>query len=145
MELKINDRVKVKNFDNLPEDRRNRNWGKVGGKTGVVLDKLYSEAEQAYIYKLMLDGATAPSSIDFTDDMLEKVAGGGTISVLVTVEENLVIVRLYQGDKEIRCNHGHIFHEGVAGVAQAVSYASKRLSLSFEENQNIMGRRHNGN
>lgn len=140
MEFNINDRVQIKDFDSLPEDRKNRNWGKVCGKVGVVVDKLFSEAAQMSVYKILLDGATAPSSINFTGDMLEAVAGGGAIEVSITVEENLVIARMYQNGKEVRYNHAHVFHEGLAGVAQAVSYACKRLSMSFEENQNI-GRR----
>ena len=77
MEFNINDRVQVKDFDSLPEDRKNRNWGKVCGKVGVVVDKLFSEAAQTSVYKILFDGATAPSSINFTDDMFEAVAGGG--------------------------------------------------------------------
>lgn len=80
MEFNINDRVKIKDFDSLPEDRKNRNWGKVCGKVGVVVDKLFSEAAQMSVYKILLDGATAPSSINFTGDMLEAVAGGGVQS-----------------------------------------------------------------
>lgn len=77
MDFNIHDRVQIKDFDSLPEDRKNRNWGKVCGKVGVVVDKLFSEAAQTSVYKVLLDGATAPSSINFTGDMLEAVAGGG--------------------------------------------------------------------
>lgn len=76
MEFNIHDRVQIKDFDSLPEDRKNRNWGKVCGKVGVIVDKLFSEAAQTSVYKILLDGATAPSSINFTDDMFEGFTGG---------------------------------------------------------------------
>lgn len=45
--------------------------------------------------------------------------------------ENLVAVRFYEdkGDKStiIGRAHGHVFHEGAEGIAQAGSYALKRL------------------
>ena len=45
--------------------------------------------------------------------------------------DNLVIARLYEvvEDKkwEIARGHGHIIHEGLVGIAQASSYALKKI------------------
>ena len=45
--------------------------------------------------------------------------------------ENVVVARLYEikGDvvTEVARGHGHIMHDGVIGVAQAASYALKRI------------------
>lgn len=45
--------------------------------------------------------------------------------------ENIVLVILYEatedGNVEIARGHGHIIHEGAAGVAQAASYAMRRI------------------
>lgn len=49
----------------------------------------------------------------------------------VTYMDNLVLVVLYEatesGRVEIARGHGHIIHEGAAGVTQATSYALKRI------------------
>ena len=53
--------------------------------------------------------------------------------------ENLVVARFYEGHEdgtqvEIGKGHGHIFHDGALGIAQAASYALKKLYLNMENN-----------
>ena len=49
----------------------------------------------------------------------------------ITYLDNLVLVVLYEatgdGKKELARGHGHIIHEGAAGVAQAASYAMRGI------------------
>lgn len=49
----------------------------------------------------------------------------------ITYMDDLVLVVLYEatedGPKELARSHGHIIHEGVEGIAQAVSYATKGI------------------
>lgn len=49
----------------------------------------------------------------------------------ITYMDNLVLVVLYEatgrGKVEIARGHGHIIHEGAAGVAQATSYAMRAV------------------
>lgn len=49
----------------------------------------------------------------------------------ITYLDNVVLVVLYEatesGRVEIARGHGHIIHEGAAGVTQATSYALKRI------------------
>jgi hypothetical protein len=51
--------------------------------------------------------------------------------------ENLVIARLYEhkgeSKKMIARGHGHIFHDGALGIAQAGSYALKRIYKFLED------------
>lgn len=49
----------------------------------------------------------------------------------ITYLDSLVLVVLYEatgeGKKELARGHGHIIHEGAAGVAQATSYAMRGI------------------
>lgn len=141
MEFNIRDRVQIVPYDELPAELKNKAIAKACGKEGEIIDRLYSEAEGGYIYKILLDGSRSVSTINFTEEMLEEVSGGGNIEIETIIEKNLVIIRMYQDGEEIRHHHAHIFNDGIAGIAQAVSYAAKRLCLSFDENKERYGGR----
>ena len=141
MDFNIQDKVRVVSYEELPLEARNKAIGKACGKDGEIVDRLYSEAEGGYIYRVHLEGSRKPSTINFTEEMLELSGGGGDIEVETVIEDNLVIIRMYQDGVEIRHHHAHIFNDGLAGVAQAISYAAKRLCLSFEENKERYGGR----
>ena len=49
----------------------------------------------------------------------------------INIEGNLAIVRAYYDGKEIEKGHGHIFHDGIEGVLQSVSYAFRRMWLHY--------------
>ena len=53
------------------------------------------------------------------------------MSFKITVEDNLAIARTYYDGKEIEKGHGHIFHDGIEGVLQSVSYAFRRMWLHY--------------
>ena len=56
----------------------------------------------------------------------------------VEIADNVVIVRLLDasGD-EIARGHGHIIHKGAIGIAQAVSYASRRILTDLDEKRPV--------
>ena len=138
MEFNIQDTVRVVSYEELPYELKNKAIAKACGKEGEIVDRLYFEAEGGYIYRVRLEGSRSVSTINFTEEMLEP-SGGNDIEVETVIEDNLVIIRMYQNGEEIRHHHAHIFNDGIAGIAQAVSYAAKRLCLSFEENKERYG------
>lgn len=77
MEFNIRDRVQIVPYDELPAELKNKAIAKACGKEGEIIDRLYSEAEGGYIYKILLDGSRSVSTINFTEEMLEEVSGGG--------------------------------------------------------------------
>jgi len=140
MDFEIQDKVRVVSYEELPLELRNKAIAKACGKEGEIVDRLYSEAEGGYIYRVRLEGSRSVSTINFTEEMLEEASGGGNnIEIETVIEDNLVIIRMYQDGEEIRHHHAHIFNDGIAGIAQAVSYAAKRLCLSFDENKQRYG------
>lgn len=49
----------------------------------------------------------------------------------ISIEDNLAIARAYYDGNEIEKGHGHIFHGGIDGILQSVSYAFKRMWLHY--------------
>lgn len=133
MEFNIGDRVRVKPYDKLPEENKNRGVAKITGQDGVIVDKLWSGAKGVTIYKVQFDGSDAPSRTDFVAESLDLVSELLKNSYKFEFEflENLVVARLYETTEdskiEIAKDHGHIFHEGYEGLVQAASYALKKM------------------
>lgn len=130
MEFNIGERVKIKSYWDIPEEARNKGIAKVTNTEGEIVDKLYSEAKGCTVYRIHLDGYDRPSKCDFVEGSFDLV-GGGEYFYEFEYLENLVVARLYEikdGEKvEIAKGHGHIFHDGAYGIAQAASYALKRI------------------
>lgn len=138
MEFNINDRVRVRQYDDIPEVLRNRGLGKSAGKDGEIVDIMWSNAREAYVYRIQFDGCDMPSRTDFIEGTFDLISELEKAEYTYEFEyaENLVIARLYEikGDakKLIARGHGHIFHDGVLGIAQAASYALKRIYKDLE-------------
>jgi hypothetical protein len=144
MEFNIGDRIMVKEYEDIPQENKVKSAGddfrlfttrkaSLCGQHGEVVDRYYSEALGCYGYKLKFDGSPRPSLALFDGDSLipeeqEEEAG---YHFEFDILENLVSARFYEdkGDKtSLICRgHGHIFHDGAVGVAQAASYALKRI------------------
>ena len=136
MVFKIGDRVCVRSYEDLPDDIKNKGLGKHAGKRGEIVDVMYSNAKSRYVYKIHFDNYEAPSSTEFPE---------GSFYVLLKIPkeytyefeylEKLVVARLYEvmGDEktEIAKGHGHIIHDGAFGIAQAASYALKRIACDL--------------
>ena len=80
MDFNIQDKVRVVSYEELPLEARNKAIAKACGKDGEIVDRLYSEAEGGYIYRVHLEGSRTPSTINFTEEMLEPSGGGAATS-----------------------------------------------------------------
>lgn len=130
MEFNIGERVRIKSYDKLPEELKNRGVAKVAGEEGVIVDKLHSEQRGCIVYKIHLEGYERPSKAEFVEGSFDLIKEVEYVYEFENLE-NLVVARLYEincGVKtEVAKGHGHIFHEGVIGIAQASSYALKKI------------------
>ena len=66
------------------------------------------------------------------EDELEMVREKGySMTINIDIAENVVIATLYEEAADSKSilakGHGHMIHEGELGIAQAASYACKRL------------------
>lgn len=131
-EFNIGDRVKVKEYANIIESHRTKGVARLSGEVGTVVDKLYSEVNGGYIYRVHFDGYDRPSNKMWTEHQLYILLPIPTEYKFEFENlDNVVVAVFYEvnGDTktEIGRGHGHIIHEGAKGVAQASAYALKKI------------------
>lgn len=142
MEFNIGDRVRIRDRENMPEGMKTKGISRIAGMDGVIIDRMHSHARGCTIYKIHLDAYEVPSKVDFLEGSFDLISDleEATYTYEFEYAENLVIARMYElkGDskKMIARGHGHIFHDGALGIAQATSYALKKLYKFLEENAN---------
>lgn len=140
-EYNIGQKVVVKEWDQLPAHLQSR--AAIGGLCGFkaeIIDKLYSEATHTYAYKIRLTGAQTEPVRTFPAEAFDPVAEKPPREYVheITYLDDVVVAVFYEVDEsghktEIARGHGHIIHEGALGIAQAASYALKRIYLDLEE------------
>ena len=130
--LNINDRIRVKNYENIISENKTKGFGRVCGKRGYIIAKFYSPLHKKYLFKIKLDECKTPSTLLFTADMLVKESFENVYFKTI-VADNLVIARMYDTKGRIVAEgHGHIFNgNGEHRIAQATSFAYKRLYESL--------------
>lgn len=136
----IGDRVRIRPYDELPDEVKSRATGPLCGKEGEVVDIVYSNAKHRLFYAIHLDGYDKPSAKMFTEESIEFVPEEVPVIYRHDIEylDNVVVARLIEIDgdgneTEIAKGHGHIMHDGALGIAQAASYALKRIYFSLSE------------
>ena len=127
----IGDRIAIKAFAELPEESRTSGMAKLAGKEGVIYDICQSTVSGTF-YKVQLDGKPRPSTVAFTDEMLTAVSEA-TYEYEFSYLDKVVVAMLYEvknGQRTLVARgHGHIIHDGLAGISQAASYALRRIDL----------------
>lgn len=101
---------------------------------GKVTDVMYSSHKDQYTYEVTNDQTAAEL---FGEDELQPVPEKKEYSMTIQIDiaQNVVIASLFEKDgeslKPLAKGHGHLIHEGELGIAQAASYACKRLYESL--------------
>ena len=133
MEFTIGTNVRIKSYHDLPTELQNKGMAHIAGKNAEIVDRVYSEANEGYFYRLKIEGCKGISSVDYPEDTLELIPEEKvTYRYEFEFLDNVVVAMLYETDsngveKKIARGHGHIIHEGQIGIAQAASYAVKRI------------------
>ena len=134
----IGDRVRVRDYYDLPEGVRNKSVSPLCGKDGEIVDIIYSNAKKCLFYTIHLDGYDKPSHKLFTEDCIDLVPEVVPVTYRYEFDflENVVVARLIEvaadgTETEIAKGHGHHIHDGALGIAQAASYAMKRIWLDI--------------
>lgn len=133
MEYNIGERVRIRAYDDIPADIRNKGMARNCGKDRETVDKLWSAAKDRMCYHIRLDGMNVISNVLYTEGMFDRISD---LLAKVTYEwefdylENVVVARCYEltedSKTEIARGHGHIIHEGAPGIVQASAYAVKK-------------------
>ena len=131
MEFSLGMIVKIKEYDELPESVKSKGTARLAGKNAEIVDRVFSEARSEYYYLLKVEGCKGISTVCFPESAFEEEDEPATYKYEFSFLENVVVARLLEtkngADTEIAKGHGHILHEGVIGIAQASSYALKRI------------------
>ncbi len=147
MDFMIGSNVKIKEYDELPEAIKSKGVARLAGKKAEIVDKVFSEAKGENYYLLKVEGRKGVSTVCFTEDAFEEIRDEvATYRYDFEYLDTVVVARLYETkdgeEKEVAKGHGHIIHEGVIGLAQASSYALKRI---YEDLNGGTMRRYGGN
>lgn len=131
MEFKIGDKVQIKEYKDLPEKYQVNGFHRMAGKAGVIIDALYSEAGTEWLYLIDFDDFERSTKLWASDMLTHQPKEVVTYCHEFDYLDNVVVARFYEikGEEktEIAKDHGHIIHEGALGIAQASSYALKRI------------------
>jgi hypothetical protein len=108
------------------------------GDVGTVADILTSSRKATFAYFVKFDGHPEMDAL-YSENSLEEYIEPVTYDYEIECLENIVLVRLYElrgeSKTEIARGHGHIIHEGALGVAQAASYALKRIFFDISNRE----------
>ena len=111
-------------------ERVETNW--IG--IGKVTDVMYSSHKKAYTYEVTNEEGAVQL---FSEEELEPVSekNGYSMDIKIDIASNVVIATLYEESEDtmtpLAKGHGHMIHQGKLGVAQAASYACKKLYESL--------------
>ena len=103
--------------------------------TGVVSDILERKATSTYLYEVTPDGRERPSNCLLKEEDLALITKDYSMTIQIDIAHNVLVASLFEkvGDDIVTLakGHGHLIHEGELGIAQAASYACKRLYESL--------------
>ena len=96
---------------------------------GRVTDVMYSDARELYTYEVTNDEKV--SELFFEFNLESAVQKNYRMAIEIDIAQNVVIASMYEKDgailRPVANGHGNMIHEGELGIAQAASYACKRL------------------
>ena len=101
---------------------------------GKVTDVMYSSSKDQYTYEVTNEQTATEL---FCEEELQLVPQKKEYSMTIQIDiaHNVLVASLFEkvGDNLITLakGHGHLIHEGELGIAQAASYACKRLYESL--------------
>lgn len=106
------------------------------GDFGIIADIMFSNKHKCNLYNI--DHEKGYPYGTFVADDLEAapIEKEYSVDIKIDIAQNVVIAILYEEcddniRKILRRGHGHIIHDGELGVAQAASYACRRLYESI--------------
>ena len=107
------------------------------GKVGLVVDIWISVANATVMYAVEYEDDGYHGM--YSEDQLELEPIPVEYRFEISIEDNAAVVAMIatQGEKSwvYARGHAHILHDGEVGMAQAVSYASKRMFESLDRKQ----------
>ena len=100
---------------------------RVSTEVGVgYLTGIFSRSNGISAYGVELEDSG--ENLLFFENELELVAKKNySMTIQIDIASNVVIATLFEDESPLAKGHGHLIHDGELGIAQAASYACKRL------------------
>lgn len=137
-EFHIGDRVRIRDYNDIPEEHRTRGISKMCGEIGTIEDVFYYGSKKCNLYVIQFDNYNKSTKL-WRAELLEEVDGGVSYEYEFDYLENVVVAKLYEvtedSKTEIARGNGHIIHEGVIGIAQAAAYAMKKIYYKLADEE----------
>lgn len=135
-EFNIGNRVRVRDYNDIPEEHRTQGVSKMCGEIGTIEDVFYSKSKKCNLYVIQFDNYNKSTKL-WGAELLEDADDSVSYEYEFDYLENVVVAKLYEvtedSKTEIARGHGHIIHEGVIGIAQAAAYAMKKIQYNLED------------
>ncbi|MBQ7873736.1 MAG: hypothetical protein IJ306_01045 [Oscillospiraceae bacterium] len=124
MKIRLGDRVRI-----------HKN-GKV--EHGTCIDVLLGTSMSTQFYNIVLKNGES-RICEENEVVLDANDDEYTFFIDVVPEKNVVIAKMNVNGKEIARGHGHVIHTGDLGIAQATSYAFKKIydQIFEQEGENL--------
>ena len=103
---------------------------------GIITDIMFSNKHKCNLYEISHENGCRYGTFIASDLEPAPLPKEYSMDIKIDIAQNVVIATLYEdcGDsikKPLRRGHGHIIHDGELGIAQAASYACRRLYESI--------------
>lgn len=103
-------------------------------ESGTVTDRMYSEAKGKFLF--VIKPHSGGRSFVRPEDEIELFLKPTEYKIKTDIADNVVVVIISEvragNEVEVCRGHGHIIHDGAEGIAQALSYASRRAFGSID-------------
>jgi len=131
----VNDRIRIKAYDDFPAARKSNRMGLICGNAGVITRKLIDSSTNEAMYEIKLDSYTSVSKRLFTADELEKEVGLPRITLSLQIDEvkKLVVAEARGEDGEIIASaFGKILGNDAQAILTGAKYATQFLESKIK-------------
>lgn len=105
------------------------------GDFGIITDIMFSNRHKCNLYEIDHENGCRYGTFIASDLEPAPLPKEYSMDIKIDIAQNVVIATLYEEcgviKTPLRRGHGHIIHDGELGIAQAASYACKRLYESL--------------
>ena len=104
------------------------NTAELQNEHGVVVEKFGGKTSSTEIFEVVLErGESVWVKEEFLESEITWLEFADDYDLKLDITDNVVVAVLFKKGKEIGRGHGHLIHSGNLGIAQAISYACKRI------------------
>lgn len=94
----------------------------------TVISSRWSAVRQEFVYEVEDEHGAREMAFESEMTALDVKS---EYKATITLDNNLAVLRVFENGQEVLIKHGHVFHDGLKGIVQAINYASKQAFFDF--------------